>query len=43
LLIRAYGRDDVGQAIDPRTRTLIIRIGTVTWMVRDKQAYDRPG
>jgi len=38
LLIRAH--DSVGQAFDRNRRTMLVRIGTVTWTVTDRLAYD---
>ena len=40
LLIRAHGHDNVGQAFDRNRRTMLVRIGTVTWTVTDRLAYD---
>lgn len=40
LLIRAYGQDSVGLAFDRSRRAMLVRIGTVTWTVTDRLAYD---
>ena len=40
MLIRAHGHDSVGQAFDRNRRTMLVRIGTVTWIVTDRLAYD---
>ncbi len=40
LLIRAHGHDNVGQAFDRNRRTMLVRIGTISWTVTDRLAYD---
>jgi hypothetical protein len=40
LLIGAHGRDDAKHLFDRNLPALLVRIGTVTWVVTDRLAYD---
>jgi len=40
LVITAYGKDQTRGVYRPDRREIAIRVGYVTWIVTDKQAYD---
>jgi hypothetical protein len=39
VIIRAHGRDEIGQTYDATRKLMIVRIGQVRWLVYDRLAY----
>lgn len=39
LMVRAHGHDQVAHVFDVAQQAVVIRVGNLTWLVRDKAAY----